>query len=853
MDANNNANYGCVTVNVDEAIALIDTAENEGSQQQQTLAPSLSALEHPILLLSSGQKSKSQVHRCVNQDDEVLVDHAIEYLHWHALNTPFCPHKSGEKTRFNKCQCMTVFAEDVNNTHESASPLTRATARFIAFFAKLERTVQQQWVMGWHRTAYQYWSSFIHNGQSNNNHRFYQLAVLCDPENDLVINEPLPYMCMSAMLIIYGRKQSFWSTCILAVKANTIPEHGLIGKDGNATKCNGETLDDLRSFMMEIESLCEVVPTRFVRDRTGFTTRDDKETYTLPPYMSKKSLYVRWCYERGWNIESTANSIVSKQRRLDWPADEETQQILSWPYFLHVWKRDFCHITIRCPTADICDDCYLFYNQVKFKTRAIVSPFVDVDSTDEEAGGEGNNSDGGDSEVEDGALVVSRIDWSEQTTIRESDTLETMIEKASKHVRQAKEMRAALFGKAQLAREWNALIVDEPFISDSMWSEAVDCVVGDYMQNMGLPHLGEHQPGETYYFSPLTVNCFGLANVGFEKALLFTYIYHEGEAKKGGNNVASLIYKYLDDQGLINRGRAARKELNIVMDNCGGQNKNCFVLRLAVLFIELKYYRTVNIIFLVAGHTKNAADRLFNLLKIQYRKSQVYTVEQLVDVLNTNQYVSCEKVGKEHFFDFGKFEDKIYSSTPLSGNTKKYQLFYSSDAEPGVLFAKESNAAEVSHRMDLRKGKEASRSQVLEDFDIVNMEQMNDVEGIRKIKQVELYSKWRKHVPDKYKSPLYDYPGDDVVNTVKEDRKSKKKFMEQCRLTEEAIDSMGVMASRKSPPAKKKAPAKRKAPQKEDSTTTKNTSKSVSKKGKASITKPTAKSQQTKRSKGKKG
>jgi hypothetical protein len=69
---------------------------------------------------------------------------------------------------------------------------------------------------------------------------------------------------------------------------------------------------------------------------------------------------------------------------------------------------------------------------------------------------------------------------------------------------------------------------------------------------LALPWLGKHQPGETYYFSPLNVNCFGIANVGMEKALLTAYIYHKGEGKKGGNNVTLLIHKYLDDQALIN-------------------------------------------------------------------------------------------------------------------------------------------------------------------------------------------------------------------------------------------------------------------------------------------------------------
>jgi hypothetical protein len=113
------------------------------------------------------------------------------------------------------------------------------------------------------------------------------------------------------------------------------------------------------------------------------------------------------------------------------------------------------------------------------------------------------------------------------------------------------------------------------------------------------------------------------------------------------------------------------------MDNCGGQNKNKYVLRLAPLLVELRHYRRVNIIFLVAGHTKNAADRLFNLLKVAYRKQQVFTMEQLTDVLNKNQYVECIKVDKEDFFDFGKFKDQVYRKNALSGQTKRHQFFFS--------------------------------------------------------------------------------------------------------------------------------------------------------------------------------
>jgi hypothetical protein len=79
-------------------------------------------------------------------------------------------------------------------------------------------------------------------------------------------------------------------------------------------------------------------------------------------------------------------------------------------------------------------------------------------------------------------------------------------------------------------------------------------------------------------------------------------------------------------------------------------------------------------------------------------------MEQLQKVLDSNEYVKCKKVGEEDFWNYGKFEDTVYKHTPLTGNTKKYQLFYSSDEEPDILYAKTSSMDTTTHQMDLQRG-----------------------------------------------------------------------------------------------------------------------------------------------------
>ena len=97
---------------------------------------------------------------------------------------------------------------------------------------------------------------------------------------------------------------------------------------------------------------------------------------------------------------------------------------------------------------------------------------------------------------------------------------------------------------------------------------------------MDLPHFGSEQPDETYCYSPLNISCFGITDLATD--VLDAFIYHEGDGKKGGNNVSSLIFKKLKDDGLLylSKKHGPGKQLSLVFDNCARQNKNRMVLRL---------------------------------------------------------------------------------------------------------------------------------------------------------------------------------------------------------------------------------------------------------------------------------
>ena len=99
----------------------------------------------------------------------------------------------------------------------------------------------------------------------------------------------------------------------------------------------------------------------------------------------------------------------------------------------------------------------------------------------------------------------------------------------------------------------------------------------DYTQNAGLPQFGDSQAGPSYYYSPITINIFGIVDASVVGGRLDAFVYHEGQGNKDGNNVASMLMIYLKKKGWLKTSEKG-KELTVVMDNCTGQNKNNMVV-----------------------------------------------------------------------------------------------------------------------------------------------------------------------------------------------------------------------------------------------------------------------------------
>jgi hypothetical protein len=167
---------------------------------------------------------------------------------------------------------------------------------------------------------------------------------------------------------------------------------------------------------------------------------------------------------------------------------------------------------------------------------------------------------------------------------------EQKIVDASVHVKAARSQRQLFNEKIANAR------LDAK--NDVSHDQKRRCFVIDCCQLMTLPCFGGVQPGETCHCSPLNYNTLGCVDPSEEGGdRLHAHLHHEGQGKKGSDNVASLIMKQLKHLGLLDRLKGMGKELNIVFDTCPGQNKNNFVLRLVPHLAEMGCFEEVNLFF----------------------------------------------------------------------------------------------------------------------------------------------------------------------------------------------------------------------------------------------------------------
>ena len=312
------------------------------------------------------------------------------------------------------------------------------------------------------------------------------------------------------------------------------------------------------------------------------------------------------------------------------------------------------------------------------------------------------------------------------------------------------------------------------YSNDIPWPKRQYSFCSDYCQNMDIPHFIQEQPSETYYYSPLNISCFGCCDFATDK--LDAFVYDEGEGKKGGNNVCSLIYKKLVDDGIMDLAKkhGPGKQLTLTFDNCVGQNKNRMVLRFAQYLVDCCIFKRVEAIFLIMGHTKNICDRRFKDLKKQFHHKNVYTFDQLITTLShkNERYVNVIPVNWSCFYDWDQYLTNTLQYKKAVKDVSKYHCFYYDTDYKGILKKQHTMMTNVIANETINKNSECL---IWKETLTTNYPPLEDAPGIKEIKQVELYTKWRKLIPEQFQNIICPKPADDIIKRVKKNKADRAK------------------------------------------------------------------------------
>jgi len=266
----------------------------------------------------------------------------------------------------------------------------------------------------------------------------------------------------------------------------------------------------------------------------------------------------------------------------------------------------------------------------------------------------------------------------------------------------------------------------------------------DYSQNLALPQKAD-QPGSFYFFSLRNIYLFGITDESCNHQM--NYLIDESSSAKGSNEVISMISHFLSS---LPEGK--RTHLVFNADNCVGQNKNNTMVKFFLWQCLMGYSQTIEVKFMIKGHTHFGPDSHFSYIKKRYRRSNAFSVEHLEGIIRTSSTTNnVESLNHTNFFDFKRDLKPYFEDLP---RITDYHYFLFKASTPGVISVKKQLNDPWTGHLLLKKSLNVS------DLKSKNLfsPRLLVAPGIANEKQIGLYEKVRKYVPDEFKNILCPKP-----------------------------------------------------------------------------------------------
>ena len=99
----------------------------------------------------------------------------------------------------------------------------------------------------------------------------------------------------------------------------------------------------------------------------------------------------------------------------------------------------------------------------------------------------------------------------------------------------------------------------------------------------------------------------------------FCYVWHEGIASRGPNEIGLCVYNFLVDH------LSDVKHATFYSDNCGGQNRNKFIALMYLKAVSSTPIQSITHKFLEVGHTQNEGDSMHSTIERSKGRCPIYS------------------------------------------------------------------------------------------------------------------------------------------------------------------------------------------------------------------------------------
>jgi len=265
---------------------------------------------------------------------------------------------------------------------------------------------------------------------------------------------------------------------------------------------------------------------------------------------------------------------------------------------------------------------------------------------------------------------------------------------ALEHLKHAKKERLFYQANAKVANEYYRNLGSKtihPKPSKPNSKNMMSHYSWDFAQQLHYP-FEDQQVGPIFFKTPRRAQLFGVCNEGIPRQ--YNYLIDEEHfLEKNANTVISLLDHFFTNYGL------GEKWAHLTADNCVGQNKNNALLQYLMYRVYTGLHDKIELSFLIVGHTKFSPDGYFGLIKRHYRRSQVYTYDQLANIVESsskNGHNVCVRTPKNRAFpviyrDWSSWLSQYFTTFKGISN---YHYFRVERKNPSILVVKERKDSE---------------------------------------------------------------------------------------------------------------------------------------------------------------